>query len=79
VNAASLQQTVDCLTRAELSVAVYVQSAENKTTTFGCKLTWFFPPLKNRMLMILLMIFMLVLLRFDEDDHGVHAGCDEFD
>jgi len=32
VNAASLQQTVDCLTRAELSVAVYVQSAENKTT-----------------------------------------------
>lgn len=31
VNAASLQQTVDCLTRAELSVAVYVQSAENKT------------------------------------------------
>ena len=35
VNAASLQQTVDCLTRAELSVAVYVQSAENKTMTFG--------------------------------------------
>lgn len=33
VNAASLQQTVDCLTRAELSVAVYVQSADNKTTT----------------------------------------------
>lgn len=31
VNAASLQQTVDCLTRAEVSVAVYVQSAENKT------------------------------------------------
>jgi hypothetical protein len=26
---------VDCLTRAELSVAVYVQSAENKTMTFG--------------------------------------------
>ncbi|CAJ1388345.1 unnamed protein product [Effrenium voratum] len=31
VNAASLQQTVDCLTRADLSVAVYVQSAEKKT------------------------------------------------
>lgn len=31
VNAASLQQTIDSLTRVELSVAVYVQSAENKT------------------------------------------------
>lgn len=32
VNAASLQQAIDGLTRADLSVAVYVQSAENKTT-----------------------------------------------
>ena len=31
VNAASLQQAIDSLIRAELSVAVYVQSVEDKT------------------------------------------------
>lgn len=50
---------------------------------FGCKLTRrFFPPLKQDVDDIFHDIswyFMLVLLRFDYDDHGVHAGCDECD
>ena len=63
-------------------MAVYVQSAENKTTTLWLQAdtTLFSSPKKQDVDDIFHDIscwFCYVLIIYD--DHGVHAACDEFD